>query len=128
MNNTFLTIVIPVYNVEKYIEKCLLSCVHQDIPSDSYEIIVVNDGTKDNSLRIAESIATTHSNISIVSQQNKGLSAARNTGLKLAKGNYIWFIDSDDWIEDNCLSSICQRLAQDIDILQIGYSFAYEDG
>lgn len=116
-----LTIVIPIYNVEKYIEKCLLSCLCQDIPASDYEIIVVNDGTKDRSLEIAERIAAEYSNIKIISQENQGLSAARNTGLAAAKGEYIWFIDSDDWIEENCLGQIIQALLKDEpDVLYIG--------
>ena len=101
-----ISLIVPVYNVEKYIEKCLLSCLKQDIPQSDYEIIVVNDGSPDSSLAIAERIAAAATNIIIVSQKNGGLSAARNTGLKIAKGDYIWFIDSDDTIKENCLKSI----------------------
>jgi glycosyltransferase involved in cell wall biosynthesis len=102
--------VIPVYNVENYIEKCLRSCADQDIPYSDYEIIVINDGTKDLSLSIAERVAKEYPNISILSQENRGLGAARNRGLTLARGEYIWFIDSDDWIECKCLSKIVDFL------------------
>jgi glycosyltransferase involved in cell wall biosynthesis len=105
-----LSIIIPVYNVEPYVEKCLRSCSEQDIPSSDYEIIVINDGTKDNSLAIVESVTKEYSNITIISQENAGLSAARNKGLSLAKGEYVWFIDSDDWIESNCLKKITDLL------------------
>ncbi len=105
-----LSIIIPVYNVEKYVEKCLLSCINQDIPSSDYEIIVINDGTKDNSLAIVNRVAVRYDNIIVVSQENQGLSAARNKGLSLAKGEYIWFVDSDDWIAENCLSEIVSIL------------------
>ena len=101
-----LSIIIPIYNVEKYIEKCLLSCINQDIPSSDYEIIVINDGSKDNSLAIVNEIAIQYNNIIIDSQENKGQSTTRNKGLSLAKGEYIWFVDSDDWIAENCLSEI----------------------
>ena len=105
-----LSIIIPVYNVEQYIEKCLLSCLSQDIPHNEYEIIVVNDGSPDGSLAIAERIAKSATNITIISQENGGLSAARNTGISVAKGDYIWFVDSDDWIETNCLKQLTDTL------------------
>lgn len=94
------------YNVELYIEKCLLSCLNQDIPASNYEILVINDGSPDGSLAIAEHIASHYDNIKIVSQENAGLSAARNKGLSLAKGKYVWFVDSDDRIEENCLKYV----------------------
>lgn len=119
-----LSIVIPVYNVEKYIEKCLLSCIKQDISCNDYEIIVVNDGSLDKSLEIAKRIAKTEKNITIVSQRNGGLSAARNRGMSLAKGEYIWFVDSDDWIEDNCLKQLVQ-LFDGTDVIYIGHYLAY---
>ena len=86
-----LSIIIPVYNVEDYIIKCLNSCVSQDIPLESYEIIAVNDGSKDSSLQKLNQFSKDYSNIRVISQENKGLSGARNTGLREAKGDYIWF-------------------------------------
>lgn len=104
-----ISIIIPVYNVEKYVEKCLLSCAEQDLPSDEYEIIIINDGSNDNSLEIVERVSMNYSNIKIFSQKNLGLSAARNKGLSFAKGEYIWFVDSDDWIAENCLKKIVDK-------------------
>ena len=101
-----LSIIVPMYNVELYIEKCLLSCLNQDLPASDYEIIVVNDGSPDSSLAIAERIASLYDNLTIVSQKNAGLSAARNKALSLAKGKYVWFVDSDDRIQENCLRYI----------------------
>lgn len=89
-----ISIIIPVYNVEKYILECLESIVNQTI--QDIEIIVINDGTEDNSIEIVKSI--NDKRIKIISQDNKGLSAARNTGLKNANGEYIAFVDSDDFI------------------------------
>lgn len=115
-----LSLIIPVYNVEKYLERCLESCVRQDLPLDEYEIIIINDGTKDNSLSIAERFKTEYNNITIYSQENKGLSAARNKGLSLAKGEYVWFIDSDDWIEENCIAEVVNHCyTKELDILLI---------
>lgn len=101
-----ISIIIPVYKVEKYVEKCLRSCAEQDISSDEYEIIVVNDGSPDRSLEIVERVSKDYQNIIVVSQANQGLSLARNKGLSLAKGDYVWFVDSDDWIEKNILKKL----------------------
>lgn len=122
-----LSIVIPVYNVEKYIAKCLLSCINQDILASDYEIIVVNDGTPDNSMEIVKGLAKSHSNIHVLNQQNQGLSAARNNGFAIAKGEYVWFVDSDDWIEENCLKRISNLLTNNLDILQLQYRLTYDD-
>ena len=114
-----LSIVIPVYKVEKYVEKCLRSCAEQDISSDEYEIIVINDGSPDKSLEIVERIAKEYNNIHVVSQENQGLSQARNKGLSLAKGDYIWFVDSDDWIEKNVLKKLINHcITNSLDILR----------
>lgn len=98
-----ISIIIPVYNVEKYIHRCLESCVNQNLEVSDFEIIIVNDGSLDRSLDVALNFAKTHKNIKIITQPNQGLSIARNEGLKIAKGEYIWFVDSDDWIENNCI-------------------------
>lgn len=121
-----ISLIIPVYNVEKYLEKCLNSCVNQDISDEEYEIIIINDGTRDGSLIIALDFEQKYKNIKVYSQENQGLSAARNKGLSLAKGEYVWFIDSDDWIEENCLNSIIEELEEN-DLLVMGYIKAYDD-
>lgn len=115
-----LSIIIPVYNVEKYVEKCIRSCETQDIPSSEYELICINDGSKDNSLAIIEELAREFSNITVISQPNGGLSSARNTGMKHAKGDYYFFLDSDDWIAKNSLGKIVNKLqSEQPDILCI---------
>lgn len=115
-----LSIIIPVYNVEKYLEACLLSCVKQDIPISDYEIIVVNDGSPDNSFAIAGRMAKEYSNIRVISQENLGLSGARNTGIKHAIGEYIWFVDSDDVIRENCLGAVMKQCFNNkLDLLAI---------
>jgi len=108
-----LSIIIPVYNTERYIEQCLHSCLEQDLSTDEYEIIVINDGTRDDSMSIVEKIANANTNIRIISQENRGLSAARNRGLSIAQGKYVWFVDSDDWIEKNCLRFLLEKMEQD---------------
>ena len=92
-NKCFLSIIIPVYNVEKFVERCIRSCEKQDVSSDNYEIICVNDGSKDNSLDIINRLSTEYPNIIVISQPNGGLSAARNTGMRNASGVYYMFVD-----------------------------------
>ena len=123
-----LSIIIPIYNVEKYIEKCLLSCITQDIQLGvDYEIICVNDGTQDNSAFLAKTIANQYNGITVLNQENRGLSEARNTGLRNIHGEYVWFVDSDDWIEENCLARIISQLKDDLDILQLQFCNVYEE-
>lgn len=96
----FLSIIVPIYNAEKYIEECLNSCLAQDIDSSDYEIVCVNDGSEDNSLDILKKYEKSH-NIVVVDQKNAGVSSARNKGLLSAKGDFVWFVDSDDFIRQN---------------------------
>ena len=110
-----LSIVVPAYNVERELKKCIESCLKQDIPQESYEIIIVNDGATDNTLQVATDIAAKHKSVSVINQKNMGLSGARNTGLKYANGKYVWFIDSDDYIKPNVLGNMI-RQADDNDL------------
>lgn len=113
-----LSIIIPVYNVEKYVERCILSCLNQNLSCSEYEIIVINDGSPDNSLKIINKLRLVYNNIRVFTQENQGLSVARNNGLKLAKGEYVWFVDSDDWIESNCISDIYHKCNEfNLDVL-----------
>lgn len=91
-------------------KQCVESALSQNIPDSDYEIILVNDGSTDGSLIIAEEFSRKYNHISLYSQRNMGLSAARNTGLNYAKGDYVWFVDSDDFIEKNCLKDIVDQL------------------
>ena len=122
-----LSLIIPVYNVEQYVGRCLQSCLCQPhVSADDYELVIVNDGTKDNSMQIVEEITRDCTNVTIVNQHNQGLSMARNAGLKAAKGEYVWFIDSDDWIEEGCLHGIIQRLEETgVEVLQLQYRNVY---
>lgn len=117
-----LSIVVPVYNVAKYLPKCLDSLLNQDIGLDDYEIIVVNDGSTDASGEIAQDYAGRFSNIVLLNQENKGLSAARNSGIGSAKGKYIQFVDSDDYLQPNVLKSLVEKMERDsLDILRFNY-------
>lgn len=107
-----ISLVLPVYNVEKYLGRCLDSCLDQNIPNDQYEIIIVDDGSSDASGQIGKDYENKFENVILIQQENKGLSGARNTGLDHAKGKYVWFIDSDDWIEPNILSDIIKNMEE----------------
>ena len=124
-----LSIIIPVYNVEKYIGRCLKSCLNQyGANVEDYELVIVNDGTKDNSMQIVEKMTYNHSGSCIINQSNQGLSMARNAGLKAAKGDYVWFVDSDDWIEQGCVKEIIECIEQTrVDVLQLQYRNVYSD-
>lgn len=115
-----LSFVVPMFNASSSIEKCLVSTQKQDIPASDYEVVVINDGSTDDSLVVAKKVSTCYQNIHIYSQSNSGLSIARNAALDRAKGNYIFFLDSDDWISENCLNKIvtaCEK--NNLDMLRI---------
>ena len=96
MSELILSIIIPVYNVELYLQKCLESVYDQNL--NNFEVIAVNDGSTDSSLDLLEKFKYKNRNLSIINQENKGLSSARNTGLKASKGKYVYFLDSDDYL------------------------------
>ena len=114
------SIIIPVYNVEKYIKRCLDSVFTQTFKD--FEVIVVNDGTKDNSMDIVENY-----DVKIITQKNQGLSVARNTGVKKAKGEYIIFLDSDDYIEKDLLKNINKSLDNNPDLVRFQIQEVFED-
>lgn len=123
-----LSIVVPAYNVERELKKCIESCLTQDIPQGSYEIIIVNDGATDDTLQVATDIAATNECVSVVNQKNMGLSGARNTGLKYAKGKYVWFIDSDDYIKPNVLGNMIRQADNnDLDCLFFRLQRVFDD-
>lgn len=123
-----LSIIIPVYNVEQYLEGCLQSVISQNIPTSEYEIIVVNDGSTDGSEEILLKISSLHNNIKLINQPNGGVSSARNAGLKNAIGKYVMFVDSDDQITKNTLSELLDFAEEnDIEILQFENNIVGDD-
>lgn len=100
MSNPQISVIIPVYNVEKYLERCVKSVTQQTFTD--LEIILVNDGSTDGSKAICDELAKEDTRIRVIHKENGGLSDARNTGIEAARGNYIGFVDSDDFIETNC--------------------------
>ena len=103
-NKILISIIVPVYNVEKYIDKCLKSLVNQTLKN--IEIIVVKDGYKDKTQKIVERYIKDNSNSILINSTNKGVAAARNIGLKIANGEYIGFVDSDDYVDKNMFKNM----------------------
>ena len=104
-----LSIIVPVYNVEKYIRPCIESIFKQGINDDEFEVIIVNDGTKDRSMEMTANIIEQHKNITVLNQENQGLSVARNNGIAMAKGQYILMPDSDDLLIENSLKPLLNK-------------------
>lgn len=123
---TDFSIIIPVYNAEKTLIRCLDSIKTQTF--SNYEVILIDDGSTDNSLSICKSYETNDHRLHVVSQKNSGPSAARNAGLTIATGQWICFVDSDDYIESNYLQNIYNKSIQDIfDVIFISYNKIYNN-
>lgn len=120
MSNTKISVIVPVYNAKNYIEKTLNSILSQSI--DSLEIIVINDGSTDGSKDILDYYDKTYSNIKVIHQENKGVSASRNLGILLATGEYIGFVDSDDLLDEKMYESMYKKaIYYDADICICGF-------
>ena len=121
------SVIIPVYNTEKYLAQCLDSVINQTMRE--LEIICVNDGSTDNSLRVLNAYAEKDSRIIVIDQSNTNAGAARNNGLKIAKGEYIHFLDSDDYIDETAYAEAYKRaLCKDSDIVVFLFRDLYDDG
>jgi len=125
-----LSIIIPVYNVEKYIAQCLDSVYAQDIPESEYEVICVNDCSPDSSREIVLARQHNHTNLILIDHEvNKKQGAARNTGLQVARGKYIWYVDSDDIIKENVLKRLLEIAdANELEILHFNGSRFNDEG
>ncbi|MBQ4771069.1 glycosyltransferase [Pectobacterium versatile] len=125
MSRVDLSVIVPIYNCEEYIELLFSSLLAQD--NVSFEIIVVNDGSTDGSLVKLDEIGKSATNLIIISQENKGLSEARNTGIRHANGEWIAFVDGDDWLEKDTLSTwLGKAEEQRLDLL-IGNGFKFNE-
>lgn len=114
-----LSIIVPIYGVEQYLRKCVDSLLAQDLPSLDYEIILVDDESPDACPQICDEYADAHKNIRVINRTNGGLSAARNSGIEVAQGEYLMFVDSDDYIEPNVLSGLMAQVKRDkLDVLR----------
>ena len=123
-----LSLILPIYNVEKYLPVCLDSLIKQDIDELKYEIICVNDGSTDSCEQIILKYQKKHRNIKLINKKNSGVSQTRNIGLKAAKGKFIWFIDPDDFVRPYSLKYILDMLEQTkADICNILYKSVSEN-
>lgn len=122
MADVFLSLILPVYNVEQYIEKCLQSIIMQNL--SQCEVILVDDGAEDNSGKICDDFVKKYANFRVLHHSNVGLYQTRLDGAKIAKGEYIWFVDSDDWIMEGAIEKLISVLQKTEypDVIVFGYS------
>ncbi len=117
-----LSIVMPVYNTEKYLPLCLNSLLDQDLETAEFEIICVDDGSTDSCPAILDEYAEKYENIHVIHQKNGGVSSARNAGLSIVKGEYVWFVDSDDYVDKQCFGFLTKTMIEtDADIFSVRY-------
>lgn len=129
MESVELSFIVPVYNVERYLKRCVDSLADQGLPPSSYEIIIVNDGSTDNSREIAVELQKQYDSVRIIDRPNGGLSAARNTGLDHVRGKYVMFVDSDDYVESCFVGRIIDLMEEYSLELCFFYSVSrYADG
>ena len=102
--------IVPVYNVEKYLYRCVDSILKQTY--ENFELILIDDGSPDNCSQMCDELSEKDSRIKVIHQENQGLSAARNSGIKIAKGNYLTFIDSDDWISNTMFEDLINLIKE----------------
>ena len=122
--NKLISIIMPVYNAEKYLNRSIESIMNQTY--NNIEIILVNDGSTDNSLEICTSYQEKDNRIKLINQANKGVSFARNKGIDEATGDYIMFIDSDDYVEKNMIEDMVSKITEDdIDLVISGIKMDY---
>ena len=121
-----ISIIIPAYNVQEYIKQCLKSIINQTYRN--LEIIVVNDGSKDKTLDVIESVAKDDARVIVINQENQGVSAARNNALKGVDGDFVMFVDSDDWLDlDTCEVLIKEAVRENADVVMCGYVREYKN-
>ncbi len=124
--NNLISIIIPIYKVEAYLPKCLESILDQNY--NNIEVICVNDESPDQSLELLSEYSQKDARVKVVNQKNQGVSAARTRGLKVAKGDWILFVDGDDWIDkDTCEKALAIALVQQVDIVLWGYKKEFEN-
>lgn len=117
-----LSIIVPIYKVEQYLRKCVDSLLDQDLLEEECEIILVDDGSPDECPAICDAYATAYGNVKVIHRKNGGLSAARNSGIEVAQGEYVQFVDSDDYLEPNVLKMLVDKMDADrLDILRFNY-------
>lgn len=129
MDGLLLSYIIPLYNTEAYIVRCLRSIIAQDQPEGGYEVIVVDDGSTDGGRELVEALAAEHPQVRLLSQTNAGVSAARNKALDAARGRFVQFVDSDDYLAEGMMQSLLQRaIDESLDVLVFNYNCVDADG
>lgn len=130
MPELLLSYIVPVFNTEPYLLRCLRSIVHQNLPDKAYEVLVVDDGSTDGSQALVQSfINQGHTQVRLLEQPNSGVSAARNLALDHARGAYVYFIDSDDFLMEGQMSTLlAQAVDEDLDVLVFNYNRADGEG
>jgi len=124
-----LSVIIPMYNVEPYVERCIRSLEDQDIPRDDYEIICINDGSPDDSRGVVKRMQKEFDNIIFIDQENQGVSRARNQGIDKASGKYLVFIDPDDYVDAGSFGHILKHAdKKEAQVSILGFTFLYKDG
>lgn len=104
-----ISIIVPTYNSQEYITRCLASVFDQNLSDQEYEVIIVDDGSSDSTLEVIQQVIRSKQNVKVISQENQRQGAARNNALKVAAGEYIWFVDSDDYIERNSINQLYNK-------------------
>ena len=126
MNNPAITVIIPVYNAQEGVKQCLDSLLNQTFRD--FEIILLNDGSTDDSLMVLQTYASAHNFIRVIDKKNEGVAKTRNKGIQLAKGEYIVFIDNDDFVDSDYLERFYNAIDQEqLDIVLGGYKRVNQD-
>lgn len=124
-----LSIIIPAYNVGRFIARCVDSCENQDIDKDDFEIIIINDGSNDTTGEVASSLSGKYGNIIVKTQKNQGQAVARNLGLDISRGEYVMFVDADDYLATHKIGGFLDRMvSSDIDVLEYRFKVEGPDG
>lgn len=126
MNKPIISIIVPVYNVSLYLKQCIQSIISQE---GNIEVILVDDGSPDESPSICDEYAKKDNRIHVIHKQNGGVSSARNAGLDAAQGEWIWFVDGDDYIAENILKAVYQEIQTHphADLIQMGINYLYDN-
>lgn len=119
MNNALVSIIVPVYNAERFLARCIESILNQSYKN--IEVLLINDGSKDNSGDICEYYAKKDNRVKVIHQKNSGPSVARNVGIEQSKGEYIQFVDSDDYVDNDMTESLVREMEENIDIVLCGF-------
>lgn len=126
MEKKLVSVIVPVFNAEKYIERCLKSILEQTY--ENIELIIVNDGSTDSSKELCEDFSKKYSNVTLINKTNGGVSSARNVALSIVNGDYVFFADSDDWMEKEMISEMISSAAiNESDIVVCEYNNFYEE-